>query len=621
MKRNVFYAALFVCILACSCYGLWPRFQLESRNNNIAIISDYREISALSKASGLNTDEAIAILKRNGITGLMVSELTGDNIDHGAGQAEMKKVRDPERGTEGIIISILPTSEHKDILNRWLRIRFAVSDDKANGPLLIAIPSNVMKNAGVLPDIDGLEAAKRAGLKIYYRPASSPGHLSDQASIMLREVNAKYPISVFTPAGEYISGYPDVSMMANTAKELHIPLAVVEFSRQVGEPQLNALMSPNLLALHSVTSEEMTSRRISRTALRDRMVRAAVERSVRLLLYRSAPSNTSNFKFNDYAEEVRLLANELKEHGFNLSWPETLFADYDLNRNIFAAWALSAVFIFALFRYISRMGGLNMNTKTIYVLMIASVIMAFVNLKVPFAARITGAFTAPLIAVEASLLVMDSGRKRNILPAFVFAVLGGLALASFFSVTAYMMRLQTFSGVKLTLVLPPVLVLLHDLKRRIHPESLIEFLSRPPLWGELILYAVLLAGVGFIVYRSDNVANVSGFEMSIRASLEKMLVARPRTREVFLGYPCVLVLAYLVSNNYFARYREIFRIGAALGFSSVINSFCHFHTPLAMILLREFNGLWTGLLVGIIAVLGIKFVVVPMLRLIRPLIS
>ena len=408
--------------------------------------------------------------------------------------------------------------------------------------------------------------------------------------------------------------------MGNTANELHIPLAVVEFSRQLGERQLNAMVSPNLLALHSVTNEEMTSRRISRAALRDRLVRAAVERSVRLLLLRSAPANTSNFRFNDYAEEVRLLANELKSHGLNLSWPETVYADYNLNKNIFAAWALSAIFIFALFRYLSRMG-LNFSIKALYALVIVSIAMAFVILKVPFAARITGAFTAPLIAVEASLLAMDSGRKRNILPAFVFSVMGGLALASFFSVTTFMMRLDTFSGVKLTLVLPPVLVLMHDLKRRIHPESLIEFLSRPPLWGELILYGVLLGGVVFIVYRSDNVANVSGFEMSIRDSLERMLVARPRTREVFLGYPCILILSYLVSNNYFARYREIFRIGVALGFSSVINSFCHFHTPLAMILLREFNGLWTGLIVGLILVLMIKFVLVPLLKLIRPLIS
>ncbi|MBQ7665599.1 MAG: hypothetical protein IJS42_02670, partial [Synergistaceae bacterium] len=130
-----------------------------------------------------------------------------------------------------------------------------------------------------------------------------------------------------------------------------------------------------------------------------------------------------------------------------------------------------------------------------------------------------------------------------------------------------------------------------------------------------------LGGVAFIVYRSDNVANVSGFEMSIRNSLERMLVARPRTREVFLGYPCILILSYLVSNNFFAHYREIFRIGTVLGFSSVINSFCHFHTPLTIILLREFNGLWTGLIVGLIIVIMIKFVIVPLLRLIRPLIS
>ena len=619
MKRKIFYSIFFLAVLACAVYALMPRIRLEKANNNVAILSDYREVSTLAKNSGLTVDEALKILIQNGVTGLMVSELTGDNIDHGVGQADIKTIKDAESGTEGTIISILPESPHKDLLNKWLRMRFALSDDN-NGPVFLSMPSNMLKNSGVIPDIDGLETAKRMGLKIFYRPAPSPGHLSDRASIMLEEVNKLYNVNVFTPSGEYVSGYPDVSMLAKTAHKLNIPVAVVEFSRQVGEPQLNALSSPLLIPLHSVTNEEMTARKISRAALRDRLIRAAVERSVRLLLLRTAPPNTSNFLFKDFAEEVKLLSEGLKSYGFNLAWPAPVFANENPGKNIFAAFALCSVFMFALVKYLIRMG-VNADKKIFIFSAVLTLILAVTAFKINFVARLVGAFTAPLIATEASLTAMEENKNRKIIPAFLFIIIGGLALASFFSVTAYMLRLNTFSGVKLTLVIPPVLVLLHDLKKRIHPESLIEFLSRPPLWGEIALVGVLLAGIGLIIFRSGNVAFIPGFEARIRETLEKLLIARPRTREVFIGYPSLLLLNFLAAKKYFAQYREIFRIGVALGFSSVINSFCHFHTPLYLILLREFNGLWTGLLIGLIVVALVKFVLIPFLRAIKPLIS
>ena len=252
---------------------------------------------------------------------------------------------------------------------------------------------------------------------------------------------------------------------------------------------------------------------------------------------------------------------------------------------------------------------------------VLTLILALSTFKINFVARLIGAFRAPLIAVEASLTAMEENKNRKIISAFLFIIVGGLSLASFFSVTAYMLRLNTFSGVKLTLIIPPVLVLLHDLKKRIHPESLTEFLSRPPLWGEIALVGVLLAGIGLMIFRSDNVAFIPGFEAKIRETLEKLLIARPRTKEVFIGYPSLILLNFLVAKKYFANYREIFRVGVALGFSSVINSFCHFHTPLYLILLREFNGLWTGLIVGLIVFAAVKFVLIPFLRAVKPLIN
>ena len=611
---------LFACVLVCSCYALWPRVELERENNNVAILADYREVATLARNSGVGVDEALAILKANGIRGLMVSELLGDNIDRGIGQAEMKTAKNPDTGLEGTRITIMPNAPEKELLNKWLHTRFNITDDDGTNSIILTMPSNMLRNSGMLPDIDGLLAAKRSELKIFYRPAPSPGHLSDRASIMLREVHAHYPVSVFTPSGEYVSGYPDVSRLANASRELGLPVAMVEFSRQVGEPQLNALASPLVMPLHSVTNEEMTARRISRSALRDRLIRAAVERSVRLLLLRTAPPNTSNFTFRDFAQEVKLLGEGLKSHGFNLAWPSPVFANKTLHTNIFAALAMSVMFAFSLYCWLVRMG-MNDSMKARAVFGVVALVLCVVMYRVSFVARVVGAFTAPLIATEAALLAMDGNNSRKIIPAFLFAVVGGLALASFFSVADYMLRLRTFSGVKLTLILPPLLVILHDLKKRIHPESVTQFLSRPPLWGELMIILVLLAGVGLIIFRSGNVAFIPGFEARIREVLERVLIARPRTREVFVGYPSILLLSFLVRKKLFAHYREIFRIGVVLGFSSVVNSFCHFHTPITLILLREVNGLWTGLIVGVVLVALVKFVVLPLLRAVRPIIS
>jgi hypothetical protein len=180
-----------------------------------------------------------------------------------------------------------------------------------------------------------------------------------------------------------------------------------------------------------------------------------------------------------------------------------------------------------------------------------------------------------------------------------------------------MLRLRTFSGVKLTLMLPPLLVVLNDLRRRVHPESLSELLSRPPLFGELFLCAVLLALLVLVLFRSDNVQFIPGLEAWTRNGLERLLIARPRNKEVFIGYPCLLLYAFAADKRLWPRCRELLRVGAALGFSSVVNSFCHYHTPLALILLREFHGLWAGVLVGLAATAGVRFVALPLWRRLR----
>ena len=600
-------------LLALSVYALWPRFNAEIQNNNVAIVADFREIHQLASVYGVNLYETIKNLIQNGLTGLMIGDITGDQAERNIGYA---KLFPDDNGTK---ILIPENNPNKNLLDELIKIRFpSAKYDKSDNTFLINMTIPMLKTVGIIPDIEALEFAKNFNLPIYYRTAPAPGTLDQGVADSLKKIHELYKINLTSPAGEIVAGFPDVSNLANTIKNLNIPVAMPEFNRQRGAIQFNNLTAPNLIPLHSVTNDEILARNISRPVLTDRLIRAAVERSVRVLLVHTAPQNTGNFSAETFANEIKNLSDGLKNHGFNISWPEIVKINSSFN--IFSSLALAGILVYSVWKYLLRLGVKN-NFKFDLAFIFLGLILSGAILKFSFIARLAGGLATGFIATEAALLSMELNKKFNIFASFIFAVIGGLCVASFFSVPNYILRLQTFSGVKLTILLPPILVLIHDLQNKIHPEGIKDFIKRPPLWGELILCGILLIAVGLILFRSDNVSFIPGFEAKIRTTLEKILIARPRSREVFIGYPCLILLGYFVNKNYLPKLRELLRLGVVLGFSSVINSFCHFHTPLHLILLREFNGLWTGLLLGIVLLLAVKFIIIPVLKFLRPFIA
>ena len=631
LSCRLFAGILAAVILGCAGWGLLPRWRLEREDRDVAIVADFRDIVPLALGAGVSVDGALALLKEKGLRGLMVGELTGEDAASGVGPVAAAAVRGAGGGAALTRLSVEDGFPQADRAGEWLRLK-AVGEAAEGGDVLLPVPLVTLRTVGILPDISGLEAGVRSGLPLYYRPAPSLGWQTKGAAELLGRVLDAYPIAAVTPSGESVSGYPDVGPIAAEPKGRGVPVAAVEFSRQLGAVQLNNLSFPSLLTLHSVTNEELVARSIGRQALLERLVRAAAERSVRLLVLRSAPSGHSASTLDAYAGEVASLAERLRGHGFRMEWPHVLFSGGEWRSgflSFLSAYALVAAFLFALWRYVLRLLGDEEVGEAVGMAAIAAFFLlagggAFLIRSVPAAGRLLGALAAPLVVTEASLMAMSSGRTRiapwgPILCGFLAAVIGGLALAAFFSDPLHMLRLRTFSGVKLTLLLPPILVLLHDLKNRVHPESLDAFLSRPPLWGELMLGGVLLILLGIMLFRSDNVRFIPGFEARVRGTLEQWLVARPRSKEVFLGYPSLMLLAFAVKNSLWARYRELLRLGAALGFSSVVNSFCHFHTPIAFILLREFNGLWLGLILGSVVVLAVGRILLPLWRRLRVL--
>ncbi|MDR1378309.1 MAG: DUF5693 family protein [Synergistaceae bacterium] len=561
VTSGVLTVGLLVAVGVCAGIGLLPRLELERDNRDVAIVVDYRDITPLAEDEGIPTKEALGFLKGKGVGGLMVKEFTIDDVLYDVG-----------------------------------------------------------------PDLEGLNTGVELGIPIFYRVApAQTWQLRQSLETTERVLSqfAKYPGAIIVaPAGEIAAGYPDMTPLASLLKKYHVPVAQIEFSRQWGATQLNWLSYPNLIALHSVANDEVTIRRIDRATLYERLVRSAVERSVRLLVLRPAVSGNVKSSLENFGSEIQRLAEDLRSRGFQTGWPKPVFADRaGWTINGFSALACSLVFLLSGVLYVRRMAGYRGDLMPINAIAFVgcACVLALVVWKVGVVARLVGAFSAALVVTEASLMAMDDPCHpwRSFARGVCFAVISGLAIAALFSEPVYMLRLRSFSGVKLTLALPPLLVLLHDMRRRVHSESLSEFLSRPPLWGELALGVALLMVLVLALFRSDNVHFIPGFEAQIRNNLERFLVARPRNKEVFMGYPCLVLYAFAAKWGLWTRYREILRVGVALGFSSVVNSFCHYHTPLFFILLREFHGLWLGVLLGVFATFGLKYFLLPLWQRLR----
>ncbi len=573
-RRSGFTATVVAVLLLLSGVALLPRMAMERANRSVGIIVDYMDVAALASREGKPVAEIWKSLAERGATGLMVSELTGEQLTQGAlplyygspsGLPEPPAVK-PAVGVPATGIYLPLSLPEAESLAATLPQRFpgtVVEKGKGGITAVLLRRQEELFTTGVLPDLAGLRLAEKLGIPVFYRVAPAIAGDAKASVAVLEELFSRFSsIRTLSPTGEVALGFPDLAPLAEAVKRGGKTVAMVEFSRQIGAPQLNWRGYPNLLALHSVTNEEVVGRRISRLVLHERFLRAVKERAVRLLVFRPSAIEAADDSYTRFLEELGSLSRSLAAQGYSTSWPEP-FVPW--SRNILGTLALSLVFVFTLLRYLRRWSpspdvrreDCPVSLGALFSLFVVVVAVAVALHVMPAAGKFVGALSAVLIVTEGSFIALDGWRRpaAALAGSFLFIVAGGLSIAAYYSDPTYILRLRTFSGVKATLVLPPLLVLLADLKNREHPESLGQIFRRPPLWGELFLLGILLLGAALVLFRSDNVQVVPAFEIKVRELLERALVARPRTKELFIGYPSLLLWYYLRRKDMWSRYR------------------------------------------------------------------
>ncbi|MEG1837010.1 MAG: DUF5693 family protein [Synergistaceae bacterium] len=624
-QKNLTYLIFFI-VFVLATIGVVPRYINEQKNKNVAFIVDYKDFVSLSIDKKMTLPDYWKKLSDIGFTGVAVSEYTGEEltdfnplpIKYGS-SAQFPLLELPiteERAV--IVIDNKGKNELKERVSQFLSRKFKNLDIIERGNFTVfVLPDSLeqLKFSAILPDFNALDFCVKNNIKTVFRPGAC--HLSngEETASSWRYLFEEYNnIVAVLPSGMVMPGYPQTLPLVNLLKEKSIVFIQVEFVKQVGVSQFMSSMKNGIISLHSLTRDETLSKKISSIQVIERYIRAVHERSIRMVLLRPYDINMGN-RSASFVKDTLLLKKEVENRGYNLAWPKPLPF---WNSTLFGAVAVALALVFSVWAYLIQYRGKEEESasfRQLFSVLIVSLLLAILLVKVGIVSRLAGGITGAFVATIATIYALQSheNRVKGATVSLFIIVAGGLSIASFYGTSMSALRLTPFSGVKLTLLLPPILLLFHDFKRRIHPESISEIIARPALWSELMLLGFALLALAIMALRSDNVSNVPAVELAFREFMERVMSLRPRTKEFVVGYPMLVIYWYLVRKNYLARYREVLRIATSLAFCSAINTFCHFHTEIILSVTRVFNGWWLGLIIGCLLVALLNYFIIPLL--------
>jgi hypothetical protein len=217
----------------------------------------------------------------------------------------------------------------------------------------------------------------------------------------------------------------------------------------------------------------------------------------------------------------------------------------------------------------------------------------------------------PSLGILLGLKGEGSGLKGSVLILLrtsLISLCGALLMVGLLSDLSFMLKLNEFSGVKLAHVAPLIIiacVIVWLTEKRETVKVIIEFLaSNIKVWYALVVGIMTVALLIYILRTGNDAPVVSTLELQFRGWLEKVLKVRPRTKEFLIGHPLLLLTFYL---GYRHRFLPILLLGS-IGQISLVNTFAHIHTPLLISVVRAFNGLWLGIIIGIVLIMLFRIV-------------
>lgn len=634
---------------------LGGRAGIEAGSRQVEVVLDEPSWRFLASREGLSPGELLAVLKERGATSLALYEATlrrlqeAGTVSYAAGSGILSQVhtgllplplaslvRGGQVSPRAVYVLGSPSTLEE------LSARFQDYLGPSRVRLLHAGPGiPVLEVRGELRDLEEMGlgflpgTSPPPGLRVVLRLRNYRGLTAEGLERRLPRY-AGFPegTPVIFELAEVLGADRLIRPVAEGMERLGFRFGRIEaFSkdrRQKGEESLAHLLSPAVIRVFSIPPEELN--RLTPAEAVDKYLRAARERNIRILYIRPFLQTGAGVDaISTNVEYVAALARGLREQGFQLGRAQPL-PPYNPPRGLFfltaaAALAGGALLIGLLLERLDLSWGMRERDLLLLVLLGLGTTVLF---------RFVGPFTLwrKLLALGAAVAFPSldiflsipphgsSNQGRYALPPLLLrtlgilwlssllSVVGGLVVAALLSQWRFMMAADTFMGVKVNYLLPPVVVafLLWARERPGNPgyrelsHQVRVALAEPLRVWHAVLLVVLAGAFGVLLLRTGNIGlPLSALEEKLRVTLEHLFIARPRTKEYLIGHPALMVAGALSLVGWW-RWAILFAAVASIGQVSVVNSFSHIHTPVLYTVWRTFGGLVLGSITGALAV-------------------
>lgn len=597
-KKYILFSIIAVSLLWSLALAV-QRYSWEKNNNSVALAIDADGLYALALTQGLTFEQTVAAVKAAGGTALGVTEDTLSSLRN-RGLIELTYGNQTNRIFSSPRCTYVLCSGKDLAANLAARFSRLIGVDKVKlfseqGDWIVRltiINPDLEETAGLGFSQELLNTAQQHGLKVVLRPYSLEG---------LTEIKEWSNIPAVIFAGKYIIFYPQTFTILTG-----IPARIgqIEFTNQIGMDRITAIpeLQQKIVRVHSLSEKEIQDilaekRKVTMESLIDRWLRAVKERNVRLLYIHLFPKDIDFYY-------IRQIAYRLNESGFQVKGLSGRIPVATNRVNIgitgLGVWALAILILWFLFPQ------LNQILRYIFLgLMLLHVLLTLVVPSLWYARML--ALAASILFPLWSYLWLQNRIERNLGPgyfktAWIFSLASLLSLAGASYIIAllfgsyFWQKIGSFAGIKLALTLPLLLMLWHGLRQE-KDYLWKSFWEQTVTYKHLLLVALVTLGVVMYLWRSGNngALFITPGEEKLRLWLDQVLLVRPRTKEIFFGHPLLMLGIYLGLKK---RRNLLAVVAGFVGQLSLVNTFCHVHTPLTVSLWRVFNGWWLGLVIG-----------------------
>ncbi len=662
-RYNRILISLIVMGLCAALYVNWQRYEVERANTQVELLSDYEEVVEMARVDGIPLQSALRQLKAAGLTTLAIFEtnlekLAAEGVVTAVSTTQMlhsyhagtlshwwwrNEVETGRMAAGQVYVLDRETNRfaevQSDLERRVGKQRLKYFNEGGRRFLIVDAPfeSLIRWNLG-LPTSE-MQTAASNGFLVMARPTNYlKVNPEDIKTVFERIDSVGSAVSGIYFVGEEVLGFPDqLPLVASEMSKRGLTLGMLEhytqlqFKMQDGMFDLAKLSGYKAARLHQLLKVEQPKLSVAEAI--HRQVLGSRERNIRIqylkMYERPLPGKNLTETHVAYVGGVKKGLES-----FNVpTGPATTFAPYRPHPLLLLLITFGMVAAGVLL--VSVVVPLPRRLQYILLCVFSAGLGAPLFFgPATLVRQMTALGSAVIFPVLAMTWQLDCWRASaprggaplwrilrdgltGVTRTFLMSMIGGAYLAAVLADTGFFLEMEIFRGVKLTFVLPLVLISIVYLTRfNLFPgvdaddsrhlwAKLLHVLDYPAYIKTILGFGAAAAVAYVFVGRSGHDAGlpVPEIEIKLRRFLEVSMYARPREKEFLIGHPAFLLAVMALYRNWPRFFHFAFVVAATIAQGSLVETFAHMRTPVLMSLIRGANGLLLGAALGVAAVL------------------